>query len=453
MSRKPKIVILGAGLSGLSAAWHLSAIGREYQIFEKETEAGGLCRSKKINGFTPLEMPYHYKNNAKFLTGFTFDYGGHLLHFRDDYTFSLVKKLLSGNLTSHRRNAWVYSFHRYVRYPFQFHLYGLPASVVKECIAGFIRKSEGKKLMAKRDLNFLDWINHKLGKGIARHFMVPYNRKFWTVSPAKLTYEWTQGFVPIPSLSELIAGSRIDSKNDVGYNSRFWYPQKGGIQELARAFSAKIKKVDTCHEAVKLDIRNKKVYFQNGNVQAFDKLIFTLPLPEILRLCPHLSSGIEHNLKQLRYASIFNLNLGIDRNNISDKHWVYFPGKDYCFFRTGFYYNFSLHNAPSAASSLYAEVSYSPSQPLSKNINRRIIEGLIKSKILNRKDKIIASDVNDIRYGYVLFDKNYKKSTQEIIQGLREKDIYCCGRYGSWRYLSMADTILDAKQLVDRFFR
>jgi len=87
---KKRIFILGAGLAGLSAAWHLQKDGLGCQIFEKESEVGGLCRSKNINGFT-------------------FDYDGHLLHFKHSYTFNLIKSLLKNNLFEHQRNAWIYS--------------------------------------------------------------------------------------------------------------------------------------------------------------------------------------------------------------------------------------------------------------------------------------------------------------------------------------------------------
>ncbi len=112
MARK-RIFILGAGLTGLSAAWHLQKRGIDCQIFEKEPEVGGLCRSKKIGGFT-------------------FDCDGHLLHFKHRYTLNLIKNLLKNNLTEHQRNAWIYAFDTYVHYPFQANLYGLPPSVVKE---------------------------------------------------------------------------------------------------------------------------------------------------------------------------------------------------------------------------------------------------------------------------------------------------------------------------------
>ncbi|MGH7165590.1 MAG: NAD(P)-binding protein, partial [Nitrospiraceae bacterium] len=44
------IVIVGAGLAGLSAAFHLKGV--PYRLFEKEHEVGGLCRSYQLDGFT-----------------------------------------------------------------------------------------------------------------------------------------------------------------------------------------------------------------------------------------------------------------------------------------------------------------------------------------------------------------------------------------------------------------
>ncbi len=85
---KKKIIILLAGLAGLNAAWHLKKRGIGAAVFEKEDTVGGLCRSKQIKGFI-------------------FDCDGHLLHFRNNYTLRLVKKLLKGNLVQHKRSAWI----------------------------------------------------------------------------------------------------------------------------------------------------------------------------------------------------------------------------------------------------------------------------------------------------------------------------------------------------------
>ncbi|MBM3252170.1 MAG: hypothetical protein FJZ11_05275 [Candidatus Omnitrophica bacterium] len=96
--------------------------------------------------------------------------------------------------------------------------------------------------------------------------------------------------------------------------------------------------------------------------------------------------------------------------------------------------------------SLYVEIAYSKERPIDKNkINSRIIEDLKKTGFLKTKNKIYAEDINDIQYGYPIYDKNYTICRKEIINFLNRNDIFCCGRYGSWRYFSMEDTILDSK--------
>jgi len=195
---KKRIIVLGAGLAGLSTAWHLQKSGLDCQVFEKELEVGGLCRSKNINGFI-------------------FDYDGHLLHFRHRYAFNFIKGLLGSNLARHQKNAWIYAYKRYIRYPFQANLYCLPPTIIKECLSGLIQVSGNKRIRDKDGFNFSEWIRQSFGKGIARHFMVPYNTKFWTVPPEELTCEWLDGFIPVPSLKQVIEGALKDRRKQFGY--------------------------------------------------------------------------------------------------------------------------------------------------------------------------------------------------------------------------------------------
>ena len=76
MKKFSEIIILGAGLSGLTCAYYLR---KTYSIFEKESKVGGLCRSEKIDDFT-------------------FDYTGHLLHLKKNENKKLIKELLRKNL-------------------------------------------------------------------------------------------------------------------------------------------------------------------------------------------------------------------------------------------------------------------------------------------------------------------------------------------------------------------
>ncbi|OLB80149.1 MAG: hypothetical protein AUH96_01140 [Nitrospirae bacterium 13_2_20CM_2_61_4] len=108
-----KIVIIGGGLAGLSAGYHLADF--EPVLFEKEKAIGGLCRS-----FTQ--------------DGFTFDCTGHLIHLKNAYTKELIGRLLPHAFQSHERLAAIYSKSTTTPYPFQANTYGLPADVIRECV-------------------------------------------------------------------------------------------------------------------------------------------------------------------------------------------------------------------------------------------------------------------------------------------------------------------------------
>ena len=426
---KKRIVIVGAGLAGLSAAWHLQKKGIDCQVFEKEAEPGGLCRSKKISGFT-------------------FDHDGHLLHFKHRYVFDLVRALLGDNLVKHERSAWIFSHGRYTRYPFQANLYGLPPKILKECLSGFIHAQT--RARAQKDTDFLEWIESVFGKGIARHFMIPYNTKFWTVAPTALTCEWLEGIVPVPSRSQIIEGAVEESCEQLGYNAHFWYPRKGGIHQLPLALARQVKNIQTKSKISEIDLVKKEIVTASGYREKFDHLISTFPLPEMALRIKGLPSKMIAAFDKLKWNSVFNFNLGIEGRDPRQRHWVYFPQKDISFFRVGFPHNFSSDVAPHDCRSLYAEVAYSPFKPVyKKEIISRIIRDLKKVGILSKREKIRVRDVNDISYGYPIYDRNYNAAREGIVKFLTDHGVMPCGRYGAWKYMSMEDAILDGRRIAE----
>jgi protoporphyrinogen oxidase len=437
LRHQKKILILGAGIAGLSAAWHLRQKGVSCLVFEKENDVGGLCRSKKTRGFT-------------------FDFSGHLLHFRNSYAFNLVKKLLGEQFVKHERSAWVSACGRYTRYPFQANLFGLPPRVAKECLDGFVcaqrKKREG---LLKKPINFLQWTRRTFGEGIARHFMAPYNAKFWTVSPEEMTCEWLDGMIPVPSLRRVFEGAKKESTKPLGYNVHFWYPRKGGIEQLPRAFAKSLNHIYTGNRISRIDLDKKEIEMSSGKKEKFDALISTIPLPEMSRMIPDLSKEIKAAFNRLRWNSIFNLNLGMSANGDALKrHWIYFPQKDLCFFRVGFPHNFSSDLAPGERHSLYAEVSYSKRKPINKRkVISRITRDLKKSGLFPAQGKIYVKDINDIEYGYPIYDRHYKTARGKVLGFLSKKGIIPCGRYGSWGYMSMEDAILDGKRAAEMLTR
>jgi len=425
-----KIIILGAGLSGLSCAYHLKKHGIETIIFEKEKDIGGLCRSKKIGGFI-------------------FDYDGHLLHFKTNYASRLVRDLLGNNLKKHLRNSSIFYFNKFIPYPFQTNLWALPFSVLSDCILGFLKKD--KVLTLKDNNSFLNWIYRTFGEGIARYFMIPYNQKFWRFPLERISCDWIDGYIPLLSIDDLIKGALKENRDYLGYNGFFWYPKRGGIESLVLAFSSQIKNIYTHSEAIKIELKNRKIYFKNGKIENYDYLISTIPLIELIRILEGVDSRIILLSRKLKWLSIFNLNLGINRKNLSQYHWIYFPEKKYVFFRIGFPHNFSPSLAPLGKSSVYTEVSYLPSKEIDKNkLTKSIIDDLKKIGIIRENEDILIKDTNDIKYGYIIYTLDYKSILGKIFKFLNSHNIYSVGRYGGWKYATMEDCILDGRLTAEK---
>jgi len=427
-----RIIIIGAGLAGLSAAYHLKERRRLSYVFEKEPEVGGLCRSKKVNGFI-------------------FDFNGHLLHFKHGYTKNLLERIMDCRLVLHERRSQVYSHNTFISYPYQGNILNLPLSIKIQCLSGLIKA--GLRSPSSRDnkSTFRDWIIDNFGEGIARHFMFPYNRKFWKMPLNRLNSDWADMVIPKVSLRDAMESFYGRGRRDLGYNATFWYPERGGIEEVPRSFARKIDTVHTSCRAEKIDLKTKEVIFEGRFRRRYDKLVLSIPIVEILDMIEDLPEDVQEAARRLKYVSIFGLNIGIDRDIEKDMHWVYFPEKKFVFFRVGFYHKFSSHTTASGKSSLYAEVAYSEKEPLDKKkLVDAIIADLNKAGILLRQDRISALDINDIQYAYAIYDSDRSRALRVIFDFLRNHNIYAIGRYGRWAYMSMEDAILDGRHIAEQ---
>ncbi len=425
------ILIIGAGLAGLSTAYHLH--DRPYRVVEKEKEAGGLCRSYRMDGFT-------------------FDWTGHLLHFRQPAIRELVERLLAGQLEQHSRRSYIYSHKTYTEYPYQVNTHGLPPDVVRECLMGFIATLTAPPSTLKpEERSFKQWILESLGEGFAKHFMVPFNEKLWQVPLEELTSDWVSWLVPKPELKDVINGALGIKDKAFGYNPSFLYPRQGGIGALPSAFLAGVKDIVYGSELMEVDTTRRRAVFRDGRTEPYETLVSTMPVPELVRRCADLPNAIREAAAGLRCASVYNINLGVARERVSDKHWIYFPEREYPFYRAGFPMNFSPALGRPGCSSLYVEVSHQPDAVTPPaDLIKQVRAGLERAGIFRPDDEIVVADVKDIRYAYVLFDKHRARVLPAVLAELESRGIHSIGRYGRWEHTSMEDAIAQGKQLAEK---
>lgn len=421
------VVIIGAGLAGLGAAWKLREKNLNVLIFEKESRPGGLCRTE---------------NESNFL----FDYTGHLLHFKDPCFKEIVFSELKGSLVQNKRNAWIWSKNVYTRYPFQANLFGLPMDVIVDCVYEYSKMHFSEKKNAYN--NYEEWILNNFGEGIANHFMIPYNKKVYRRHPRDLHPDCNGRFVPQSDLKLLLKGALSQDTGDLGYNATFFYPEYNGIEALVKSLSKPFD-IHLNERVEMIDVANSTVYTNLGESFHYDFIISSQPLPELIySLRGDLTNNVD-KVKKLKYVSILNINLGI-KGNISEKHWVYVPEEQYAFHRIGFPHNFSINNAPDGCSSIYLEMSYDPLIGINKkSVIDQCINDCIKMSLF-KNDDLRVVNVIDIPYGYVVFDHNRQSVVDELQLTLEPMRIYSAGRYGTWIYSSMEDAFMDGYNKAEK---
>ncbi len=478
-----RVVVVGAGPTGLSAAYHL---GSDAVLLERNDRVGGWCRSI-VDG------------------GFTFDHAGHIMFSNDTYVLELYEKLLGGNVHWQDREAWIYSKGVYSRYPFQGALYGLPSDVIKECLVGAIEArlrslAPGPRIdggieaslvdrqrhaadaptdgciddccadgvleataslsiphepiePTVRGENFEEFIYRVWGDGIAKHFAIPYNRKLWAVDLREMETSWLGGRVPMPDIEELIEGSLGPSSKPVGPNARFGYPLRGGFQALMDGFLPSLEgPLHLGAEVVAVSPSRHIVGLGDGRSFRYEQLISTMPLPVLVRLMgEEAPSDVHAAAEGLRHVSVRCVNLGVGRENLTDKHWIYYP-EESVFHRIFVQGNASPHCNPPGGFALTCEITYSEHKPLpcdGAELIDRCIEDCRKVGILQPEDPILVANQVDMPYAYVVYDHERRERVAHVRGWLEARDIVLAGRYSEWEYYNSDHAFLAGRRAAE----
>ncbi|PRQ02935.1 dTDP-fucopyranose mutase [Enhygromyxa salina] len=429
------VVILGAGLTGLSAAYHLKS--GPFLLVEKDGRVGGHARSHREGGHT-------------------FDVTGHWLHLRDDRSKALLATLFPTRAdepsawVSVERKTKIHSHGAELEYPFQANLHGLPLEVVQECLVALVAAREAAargEAWATDPRTFEAYAIAKFGEGIARHFFVPYNTKLWGMHPDRLAPEWVRRFVPEPDAAQIIGGAIGLRQTGLGYNARFMYPRAGGIDALPEALRAQLEARERAGDGrLWTGTEVEEIEPSTGRVKlsgqpdwiSYRALISSIPLPELIARIPEAPPEVREAAAALSWVRWRYLDLATKRPVPVDWHWAYVPEPRFAFFRVGVYSNAVQTMAPADSASLYVELSDRNTPPDLPAIARQLVE----IGALGAVEDIRFCRTRDIEYAYVVFDEDHGPATATISAWLQRVGVRSCGRYGAWIYNSMEDSML-----------
>ncbi len=435
-----KTILIGAGPTGLGAAYHLNKLGQSnWQFFERGSRVGGL--------------------SASFVdkSGFTWDIGGHVLFSHYDYFDKVVETSLAGQYYEHMRESWVRILGDWVPYPFQNNVRYLPDDARDLCLTG-LKNLPSDPATTK---NFKEWMDAVFGEGIVKYFMDPYNRKVWATPPELMSKDWIAERVSVVDLAR-IEKNIAEAKDDIawGPNNMFKFPKQGGTgaiyNGIAQGFS---EKISLDHDLVEVDLEKKEVLFANGARHPYDQLVSTIPVDQLVAKCTNAPDEVRVAATQLVHNSAYVVGIGLKGHRQDTKCWMYFPEDNCPFYRVTNFHNYSPNNVPDGDIdnyfSLMCETSYSKHKPVSKDdIVEKTIQGLINSGMINEDDRanIVSRYLIDVPYAYPVPTTDRDDALAVIQPFLEFHEVYSRGRFGAWKYEvgNMDHSFMQGVEVVDR---
>ena len=418
--------ILGGGLTGLSLARFLRG---EREILEKENICGGLCRSHSVGGFS-------------------FDNGGHILFSRDSRLLKRILGFLGGNVRRYRRNNRIYFEGRYVKYPFENDLAALPKEVTFDCLYHYLTDSYPPPT------NFREWIYQTFGRGIAEHYMIPYNEKIWKTPVAEMSIEWAEGRIPKPPVEDVIRSALGIPTEGYTHQLYFYYPARGGIQALTESLERGFDGITRGYEVRGIARGRGEWVVTNGREERrYDRLVSTIPLFHLIDAIEGADDEVRECVSRLRYTSLAVVFLGLRGRGPEDKFAVYFPDPSLVYHRVCFYGFLGDAAVPPGKASAVAEITYREGDEISGMSDRELVkkveEGLVRDGIIE-SSRVERAVVHREKYAYVVYDRDYARNLGVVKKFVSDSGIELCGRFAEFEYLNMDACVRHALELSQR---
>lgn len=411
-----KYLIIGAGISGLTAANYLK---KDYLLIEKENEPGGYCRTIHRGDYV-------------------WDYAGHFFHFKtDEFRRLFHENIPEQDIISQTKRTKILYKGQLVDYPFQTNIHQLEKQEFIDCLYDLFQRKEKPEYS-----DFLDMLYGKFGKSIVEKFLRPYNEKLYACDLHQLDKDAMGRFFPYADIPQIIANMKREQ--DSSYNSTFLYPRNGAgsfLDVLYRRLDA--TEVRLGCTLTRVDAERKLAYTDGGEEISFEYLINTAPLNHFLAMLG-TDAALELN-GRLSYNKVLVFNLGFSKKSAFKEHWIYVPDKDVNYYRIGFYDNILSTDKLS----MYVEIGYPKDAAVDTEQQLALtLENLKRCGIVTEDNSLIASSTILMDPAYVHIRRDTEAAIAEMKRSLAVSGIHTIGRYGGWTYCSMEDCMLEAKELV-----
>ncbi len=427
------IVIIGAGVAGLTLAHQLVEQGAEVVLVEKEHQVGGLARN------------FIYRN-------IVFDIGPHRFHTDDPEVDSYIRRVLGENILTIDRNSKVWFYGRYHMWPLRLGtIFRLPLMIMALGSLDIFR------IRSPQMQTFRDFVVSRYGRTLYEHFFRNYTIKFIGYEPSELHADWGRVGLDraiidkryqVWSLSKILISLFSTPKAPM----QFLYPKKGGIAAFCQAQREYIEQRG-CKVLTGLTVtrirregnRAVEVTLSDDRQVSLSHLVWSAPITELYNLCYGDSLDLE-------YLSSVIYNVVIDHPPLQDFQWCYFGTDDILFNRVSIPLHFSPYNVPETGHGICVELSTKMGNFMWKNPQfkiDRIIQHLIASQLVLDEREILDIFPEKVEHTYPIYKVNYRAELKKGMDRLQKiSNLHLLGRCGAFWYNNMDHSIKMALEMA-----
>ena len=455
MSGKQRVVILGAGPAGITAAWRLSELGYPVTVLERDDAVGGMARTINVGKYAV-------------------DFGPHTFHVRETdesrRVLASIKRFFGDDPLILTRGTRVLLRGKEYVYPLEMLqvLKGvspfLSARIVFDYLMATLKSTFAP---AKKEDSFEEWGVRNLGRTLYDLCFGIYSERVWGLPTSQISSKQAQRVAKL-NLKNIILRTLGINADPATYFTKYMYPRKG-ISLLYEGMAAEVRAAGNVIKlqapAVRLEREGDRVtrvaYTESGQQKTIDCdiLLSTLPLPSLVSMMsPALPAPVVAHAAKLKYRSLKLIYIALKRAQMTDYHWVYLLDEQFRVNRLSEQKNVSPDMVPTDSTVLCIELSLWKDEPLwqasDEEVFQLALRDLMKMGYGVTPGEVLEYHVTDIPTAYPVYELNFEEHLISVLDGVHEvPNLLTLGRHGLFLNNSMDDNVLLGMQIADHINR
>ena len=439
-----KVLIIGAGPAGLTAAYEASKLSLQSTLLEADEQVGGLSRTVAYRGYR-------------------FDIGGHRFFSNIPLINELWHEILGEDFLLRPRLSRIYYRGSFFKYPLQAvdALTGLGPVEACHILLSYL---QAQLFPSKDETNFEQWISNRFGARLYNIFFKTYTQKVWGMPCTEISADWAAQRIKNLSLYEALRNALLGAERAQNGQiittliEQFHYPRLGpGMmwerceERLAARGAATIRGV----RVERIRHQRGRVVSVYGRTIAGEKVEFdgkhfisTMPLRDLVyALDPVPPDSVLQAANHLRYRDYLTVVLIVKRAALFPDNWLYVHSPEVKLGRIQNYKNWSPEMTPDPLrTSLGLEYFLWDKDEEWHWSQERLID--LGMRECTQLGLISPSEVEDgtvvrMPKAYPVYDQQYHDSIATIRQYLDDfANLQTIGRNGLHRYNNQDHSML-----------